>query len=58
MLDICPQVTINKCEYEKLVRESEKMNIIRKNLTENQYFSTGDLMIIAGVEKEDRKENK
>lgn len=57
MFDLCPQVTISKCEYERLVRESERMNLIRRNLNENKYFSMGDLKLIVGEMKNEGKEN-
>jgi hypothetical protein len=50
LIDI-PTVTILASEFNDLTRESERLDIIRKLLTENKYISTGDLRVILNVEK-------
>ena len=41
---------IRKEEYEALIRESEKLNAIRKYIESNQYPTTSDIATLAGVE--------
>ena len=50
-------VEVPRAEYEKLVRESERNNIIRNMVQKKEYFSTEDLKTILEVE-ETPKENQ
>lgn len=47
-------VEVNKDEFEKLVRESEKIAAVERLINENRYTTTNDIAIILGIE---RKEN-
>lgn len=46
------EVTIPKNEYNKLVRESEKLAIIRDIVEENSYFSSDTIKKVLGKKEE------
>lgn len=48
---------IPKCEYEKLIRESEQLTIVKKLLEKNDYVSSGDLRTILDIKEKEKKED-
>lgn len=53
-----PVVEVPRPEYEKLVRESERNDIIRSLVHKNKYISTEDLKTILDVEESQEKEGE
>lgn len=51
-------VSVPKSEYEALVRDSEKLDIIKTLMQKSNYVSTGDLKIILGIEESEEKKNE
>ena len=49
--DVFSTVSVPKPEYEELVRDSERLDIISAILEENKYISTSDLRCILGRTK-------
>lgn len=47
-------VEVPRAEYEILIRESERNNIIRNLLTKSKYVSTDDLKVVLDVEEPPR----
>lgn len=45
------EITINKTEYELLVRQSEQVRIVERMLLEDEFTSANDIRIILGVPK-------
>ncbi len=56
--DIEGTVTVPKPEYEKLVRDSEKLDVIEALLRKNNYITTGDLQAIFGIEEREEKKSE
>lgn len=48
--DVCGTVTISKTEYEKLIKKSEQVEII-KRMCERPYLSDDDVRVVLGIEK-------
>lgn len=57
LTDVFATVTVPKPEYEKLVRDSERLDIIEAMLKKNGYVSSGDVKIILGIEESEEKKN-
>ena len=56
--DVFTTVTVPKPEYEELVRDSERLDIIEAMLKKNGYVSSGDVKIILGIEESEEKKNE
>ena len=54
--DVFATVTLPKPEYEKLVRESEKIAILREMLDKSSSVLTADIRAIVGEKKEKGRE--
>ena len=44
-------------EYRKVLRDSERINIVERMVNKGGYISTGDILAVLGIE-EKKKENK
>ena len=51
-------VHIPKDEYEELVRESEKLSIIKAMLEANNYIPSSDFKAIVGIKEKDGDSNE
>lgn len=49
--DICATVTVPKLEYEKLVRDSEKLEVLRKIRKAGSFITDIDLKAILDIEE-------
>lgn len=50
-------VEVPKCDYDDLLRASEKLETIKRLITANTYVSTSDLLAILDIKKEEAKKN-
>lgn len=50
-------IEIPKEEYNQLIRESEKLAIIKRMLAKEQYVSASDMRMILGIEEEGEKKD-
>ena len=50
-------VEVPKDEYEELVRNSEKIDTIKRFITANTYVAAKDIAILLGIENEEKKGN-
>ena len=48
-------IEIPKEEYNQLIRESEKLAIIKRMLAKEQYVSASDMRMILGIEEEQKE---
>lgn len=53
--DVLATVTIPKPEYEELVRDSERIAIVKNLLKKDKYGLTGDLKVILNIEESEDK---
>ena len=53
--DVLATVTIPKPEYEELVRDSERIAIVKNLLKKDRYGLTGDLKVILNIEESEDK---
>lgn len=53
--DVIATVSVPKSEYEELVRDSERLAIVKNMLTNSKYVSTVDMKIILDIENVDDK---
>lgn len=53
--DVLATVTIPKPEYEELVRDSERIAIVKNFLKKDRYGLTGDLKVILNIEESEDK---
>lgn len=53
--DVFTTVTIPKTEYEELVRDSERIAIVKNFLKKDRYGLTGDLKVILNIEESEDK---
>ena len=53
--DVFTTVTIPKTEYEELVRDSERIAIVKNLLKKDKYGLTGDLKVILNIEESEDK---
>ena len=49
--DAIVSITIPLCIYEKLVRDSETLNIIRRFVEADQYATAKDIKVLLGLEE-------
>jgi len=49
LTDLVATVTLPKSEYEELVRDSEKVQVIERYMQGNKYASTTDIAAILGI---------
>lgn len=54
--DVFATVTVPKAEYEELVRESERNDIIRSLVEHDKFITTDNLKTILGIEETQEKE--
>lgn len=45
------KVLIPVCEYERLVRDSERMEVVKNLVCKSSYVSRGDLLLVLGIEE-------
>ena len=57
LTDLCAKVTVSKTEYEHLVRESEKMAILKNYVTNGKYTTFDDVKSILGVSEREGDQN-
>lgn len=56
--DVFQTVTVPKPEYEKLVRDSEKLGAIERLLRKNKYVAAGDLESILDIEESEENNSE
>lgn len=56
--DIVATVTVPKPEYESLVRESERLDILKSFIKKGKYITTDDIKAILGDEEREGEQNE
>ena len=51
LTDLVATVTLPKSEYEELIRDSERVQVIERYMNGNKYASATDIAAILGIEK-------
>lgn len=52
IMEPSPVVELSKREFEKLIRQSERLEIIKRMYKQNDFVSDRNIEIVLGVEKE------
>jgi hypothetical protein len=45
-------------EYEQLVRDSERLSVVKNLVANSSYVGKGDLLLVLGVEEEPKEQEK
>lgn len=56
--DIFTTVSVPKPEYENLVRDSEKIETLKRLIKSSKYVTTGEVMAILEIEESDKEESE
>lgn len=51
-------INIPKEEYNQLIRESERLAMIKKIVEKDDYISTKELKVFLGIEEQEQKEGE
>lgn len=57
LTDIIATVTVSKTEYEFLVRESEKLDILKNFIKNGKYTTIDDIKSISGISEKEGDQN-
>ena len=48
------KVLVPVCEYERLVRDSERVEVVKNLVSKSSYVSRGDLLLVLGVDEQEK----